>query len=275
MADVSTAIPAVAAIVVGGLYAGGAITWGARLRGSGARVRDTIFLVPLPQVLSAGINAAVTYGSVFAGFALAVIGLAWLAERRRDYRHPRSARLWTPPPPLATPKRRRRRLTPVALAVVGISVAGMLFCLAGILLVLPPVMDVILLIGGASVLAAQMWLGSVEWYVRFAKRPRAVVSFAMFFSVAATAALAVTSPDPLPDVTVAVTDGRSVHGRLITTTDQATYVAIRGLRWQEIPSRNISRVLVTTRGSARVRTTVEVLFGTRCLHVVVHLCAPN
>jgi hypothetical protein len=44
--------PGLAALFVGGLYAGGAILWGAKLRDADLIVRDTLPLVPLPQLLA-------------------------------------------------------------------------------------------------------------------------------------------------------------------------------------------------------------------------------
>lgn len=73
-------IPAVTALVVGGLYTVGAVVKAAELRGAGLRVSETLPLVPIEQLLARGISVAYEGMGVLVSIAVVLLVTAWAAR---------------------------------------------------------------------------------------------------------------------------------------------------------------------------------------------------
>jgi hypothetical protein len=80
-----TTLPALAGIVLGLLYAIGALVRTADLRGAGMSVRDTITLVPIEQHLARGISVALSPETLLTVAVIVVLGLVlhWVLRREQ------------------------------------------------------------------------------------------------------------------------------------------------------------------------------------------------
>ncbi|HEX8741817.1 MAG TPA: hypothetical protein VF712_01670 [Thermoleophilaceae bacterium] len=86
-----TALPGVAAVFLGALYAIGALLTMADLRGAGLRVRDTMPLIPIEDLLARGIGTAIFLSGLL---AIAALELAARAALERDDADPLGLMLW-------------------------------------------------------------------------------------------------------------------------------------------------------------------------------------
>ena len=87
---VATSLPAVAALLLGLLYALGALLTMADLSGAGLATQDTLPLIPITDLLARGIGVAVAAAAVLAGFSL----LALCNVRSEEERKPKMKILW-------------------------------------------------------------------------------------------------------------------------------------------------------------------------------------
>lgn len=229
-----------AALLLGAIYAYGAIVKAGELRAAGQAVGDTLPLVPLEQLLVLGINAVLPLAAVAIVLLLIVMALT-----ERVAAHASDAEAGA-----KEPKSRPRKRLPRWVVWVG---AG--FWLAWTFVSVEPI---------AWILFAQILAGS--WYARSRHTtPKANALFGLSAVTITLAAMAYLSPAPLADISLTTYGGRELDGELIAATGTNWYIALADDRWTAIEGRTVERVDVTAGEKGKQHSLYEEITGSNFL----------
>lgn len=234
-------VPAVAAFVIGALYAVGTTVRGARLAEADVKIPEALPLIPLEQLLAEGVSVALQ-----ALVPLAILGIALmlLVIVGRRVTPPRSS-LWTPT---------RDRPAPLASLRVVVAMQGILAVLAVIVaLNARPAGGVAMLLVGAIGMYGVRRMARAD-----SRRARqslltklAIVGYVITSAAAIGERIAV--PVPLPSVTVNLIRGPPIHGELIASTGTVLYVKIMGNQIAIVPNQRIAQARIRSRERNRTR----------------------
>lgn len=208
-------------LLLGSIYALGALLTMADLRGEGATIRDALQLVPLEQLLARGIGTALGVLAALAGMA-AFAGLWSAWQTAGDTVRPPGADTAADPP---------RAFVLYGLALIVIS-AGIF--LAGA--VVPALIGVGILVG-ASVFGL---LASGTWTTH-----RQDIAIGLVFVLVGLAAHAYFAPHPLAKVRLDVERGPDVTGALISIADGRWHLITARGQIVVVPDESVTEAGVT------------------------------
>ena len=239
--DVLSAIPAVAALGIALLYAVGAIIKSGQLRGAGLNVRDTLPLVPLPQLLALGIGTLVTSILFFASAAFIV----WLYLKKfRDWGF---HEVHTPPPRWWVWVS-SRRYPVVIYKLVLLYIAISYFWSYSFFTAAAWTAGIYL-----SVYAVQTYRG--QRYVA-----KVLVTYYVVLVLADTGQ-AYFQPAPLPQARVTLWSGATVSGALITTDGGTWYIKTSARHFESLPASDVKDVtVITVKREHRPRPVLKVVW---------------
>jgi hypothetical protein len=263
------AVPLVATLGFGLLYATGAVVKSAQMRDAGLSPADVLPIVPFGQVMTLGVDAALAALVLLPLVLVAALllrGLARETQRKESVDdvvarliadHQQLRGLARAPSTEAAEhfERRLRRLDGRSarikarvrrrrLIVAGLTVAGSLV----LAFALTPAA-----LAGAVL---SVWLvDRYRWHTGFAV---AIVFAAMLVAVVVERAAA---PAPIPAASVRTTGGHLIEGRLITVTQRAWYIEEGGGRVRSVPIRHVARSSVRPEGHSGPRTVGERVAG--------------
>jgi hypothetical protein len=263
------AVPLVALLGFGLLYATGAVVKSAQMRDAGLSPADVLPIVPFGQVMTLGVDAALAALVLVPLVLVAALLLRALARETQRKEsvddvvarliadHQQLRGLAQAPSTEAAEHfdRRLRRLDGRAarikarvrrrrLIVAGFTVLGSL----ALAFALTPAA-----LAGAVL---SVWLvDRYRWHLGFAL---ALVFAAMLIAVVVERAAA---PSPIPAASVRTTGGHLIEGRLITVTQRAWYVEVGGGRVRSVPTRQVARSSVRPEDHSGPRTVGERIAG--------------
>ncbi|MDA0179947.1 hypothetical protein OJ997_06550 [Solirubrobacter phytolaccae] len=243
-------IPAFAALSVGGMYVFGAGLKTAQLAAAGLTVSDTLPLIPLEQLLAAGIQAglrALIVVAILATVAVAV-GAFWTRRTRQ------LEGFWLPPgtPSRPAPARLKKALT-LLLAVVAI-----------VAWTAPPAEAVVAILTAVAVFTVIQRFDDWTYHetVRLTRR----LIFGLLgctFALVLGADLVdqVIEPDRLATVQIRPRVGEPVEGQLITTSGGMIFAGVRGRGVVGIPQTQTRSVRFVSAPSREKTSLFEHVFG--------------
>jgi hypothetical protein len=239
--DWLAAIPAVAALSLGVIYALGAIAVYGQIKGAGLNAVQTMPLVPLEQMLGRGI------GSVTSELAQTVVvsaGLVFLMLLLRD-RPEASDR-----PDESSGKGANRS--------AWIGLGGFGFLLVAFFVTYPLDEAMVILIAVSAQLACMFWLGQ---RIKPRRDVKALVSLGLASIFAFTLASAVASsfltPAALPQIKLELNRGCAVAGDLVAMSNGVWYVGTEGGGITAIEIRQVRRTTITYPPRTRRRSLLD------------------
>jgi hypothetical protein len=213
-----TTLPALAAIVLGLLYAIGALVRTAELRGAGMTVRDTITLVPIEQHLARGIAVALSPETLLAVAGIVVLGLVFYWALRREQRD-------------VSRRTSTRILVLVIALLVAVAVLGVVY---------RPFAALAAALAGAAMLGVLAATG-----VSLPRRgQKALEGLTPLISIAAVliaagvlgVVTALVDPQPLPDARLTLDTGKEMRGGFLAVRDGVWYLDTGEDRLRAIPT---------------------------------------
>ena len=206
MRDHVLLVPALAAVVLGLLYLTGAVLKAGELRGADLKVRDTLPLFGIEQLLTRGISAGVAALVLSLLLVPMTFGTGYLLESR-------VRPLSSTPEPLRRKARWRRRVSLLVTLCVGI-------------VLFPPIFVLGLFLCGAIGVAAR-------------RRGLPFLPLGVVMAVGVLGVLSLISsyfePQRLPKVVIRTEGGTIVRGRLITEDGSSLYVTNRTGEYAIVP----------------------------------------
>jgi hypothetical protein len=225
-ASVAATLPGLAALLLGLLYALGALLEMADLRGAGLRVGDSLPLLPVTDLLSRGIGVAV-------GAGVALLGLAGFAlSYRRYYDAPAESTI------------------EMVWWFAGMWLVAVALTLA--IYFLPLVLGVGILLGVAVCMVLDM---------RSSNPGGKELACAFAVVVLAFAVHAVVAPRPLPGTNVRLKTGGTVSGSLITSANNRWALEAPRGRIRVIADDEVRAVQITSRMPARLHRALRNVLG--------------
>lgn len=218
-----------AAVFLGAIYAYGAVIKAGQLNDADQSVTDTLPLVPLEQLLVAGINELLPL--LAAAFILSMLVIA-LAERVNAGMGKQKSRETSDgkkdirsDPTTRRPSPRWAKYFWISAAVLWLIWAAFTASWASLLLF--------------AEITAGSWYAASHWTT-----PRGNAIFTLMAVSLYFVALAYFAPDPLPRVEMKLSNGSEVHGALIASTGATWYLATGDHRWTAIQSSKMEKVSV-------------------------------
>jgi hypothetical protein len=209
--DLLTALPGLAALLLGGLYALGALLTMADLRGQAINVHDALPLIPIEELLSRGIGTA-----VYAGVALgALVMFDQLMHRYQQLEDNSSAQ-----------------------RVVWVAAFGMMLLALGLAFFALPVVPAL------SIIVAFLVLVLAEFFLPVTMRQSVALAFAPI--VIGLVLHFLVAPTPLARATVKPEDSEGVSGVLVTQSDGMWYLETKDGEITAVPNDRLDSAEITT-----------------------------
>ena len=215
-------------MILGVVYVYGALIKATQFHGASQSITDTLPLVPLEQILLAGINASLFLIAAAIFGVLIVLFIREIEERRASKASSENRGAQTDEnegkarDQVSQPNWFQRHLF---LILNSVSVLCALF----IVLTSPPSMIVIVVY-----FAILLWW---RWPPKISRKRWALVGAVLFVCV--TLAQNYVSPKPLPKVVITTMDGSKVEGDLLVNTNSAWYVGIGDREFKVVQSARI------------------------------------
>lgn len=232
-----------AAVVLGSVYVYGALIKATQFHGADQSVTDTLPLVPLEQVLLAGVNASLLLIVVAIFASLAVLFIQEVRGRRQSD---------APAKKREAPKKRDRKdqtwmerhFLHILWTILGV---GWLF----LVMASPPSMIVTV-----TYIAVFLWW---RWPPLISRRRWALVLAVLFVCV--TLAQNYFTPKLLPEVKLTTTGGRVVKGELLVHTDSTWYVGTGDHEFEAVEAATVESATVESRDRKDDESIFEELTG--------------
>jgi membrane protein implicated in regulation of membrane protease activity len=232
-----------AAAVLGSVYVYGALIKATQFHGANQSVTDTLPLVPLEQVLLAGINASLLLIVVAIFGALVILAIREMRERRGSD---------APKKEREAPKKREEKdrtwMERHFLHVLWVfAAAGWLF---------------LLMVSPLSMLVTFIYFAVFLWWrwPPLIPRGRWLIVLAVLF-VCVTLAQNFFNPKPLPEVKLTTSDGRVVEGDLLVNTNSTWYVGTGDHKFEAVEAADVESALVETQDRKDEKSVFEELTG--------------
>ena len=211
-----------AAVILGSIYAYGAVVKAGELHGAGLPVTNTLTLVPLEQILVAGIDKVIPIGvGVLVVTLIAMAFLDWRPEKKSENEQDKAG------DDQAEEESQSRRFN---------SVAWVLTFLAWGFMAVASSWTFLLLLVELTVVS---WYASLTHTTR-----RTYATFAVSALIVFYAASAWFDPSPLPQAQLTKRNGDVVKGNLIAANGSTWYVGTGDKEWVAVQAREFKDSLV-------------------------------
>lgn len=245
--DYLAAIPAGVAVGLAVLYSTGAFLKAGQLIGADVRVRDTLPLVPLEQILALGIGAVVT--SLL--WVTLFTGLMWGWMLLSDERGKQAT---SSPAPESVPRNKQRMALRRAYWI------GYWWLLVPWVLLFP---FFIYPFFGAVTLAAGLLLNQLGYGLARLGRAFQVLLIVGYFVVVLAAQIgdAYVSPDPLPRAELHLRNGSKVAGTLLVSTSDGWYLSLSKDTFRMLPADRVAFAVVRSQQRREPRPVPSVIWS--------------
>lgn len=268
-------IPAIAALSLGALYAGGALVKAAQLQGAGLPIRETLPLLPLETILGAGIGILMQslvsllilvvfgVGSVFVAQRLLANLERWkkimtARQQRREEKLEKDLERGHLDSVNAQLERERIRSSRQLRLLWGVLIVTVL-SMIGTALLVNPVIFVTFFV--TVVVAGALWWVVIKGHLPIRYLPYAAAGQYVLL-LAAYVVVAFVYPTPLPKADVHLANGKAISGQLVVATGNTWYLTRKG-HIIALPLATVERGKITPESEPRPAST-----GTRLLDLL-------